>query len=150
MQPGPRELIHWRYTSRAVNGLASGPRQSQDEPFTDGITAEGHNDGDRPSSLLDGSYSQGRRGDNHVDLEANDLRSEIGEPFKLAVRIFSRPVSWKTLPFTAPVVAAMLHAKHVLHVVSAEVTELDKRGAATGRSRLVSAHVSCLSRTRCC
>ena len=72
---------------RMPGDIATRPRQSRDEAFADRITTESHYDGDRPRCLLGGSYRWGRRGDNHIDFEPNDLRGEIGKSCKFAVRI---------------------------------------------------------------
>jgi hypothetical protein len=67
--------------------IATRSGQSGSEAFADRITTEGHHDRDRPRCLLDGSYRWGWRDDDHVDVEANDLRRQIGKHFELAVRI---------------------------------------------------------------
>jgi hypothetical protein len=67
--------------------IATRSGQSGSEAFADRITTEGHHDRDRPRCLLDGSYRWGRRGDDHVDVEADELGGEVGESFETAVRV---------------------------------------------------------------
>src|SRR4030095_9645903 len=78
---------HLSTRRRMPGDIATRSRQSGSEAFADRIPTEGHNDRDRPRCLLDGSYRWGRRGDDHVDVEANDLRRQIGKCFELPVRI---------------------------------------------------------------
>jgi hypothetical protein len=67
--------------------VAARPGQLRDEPGAHWIAAERHDDRDRPRRLLGGSHRLGRRGDDHVDVEAHELGGETGESVGVAVRV---------------------------------------------------------------
>jgi hypothetical protein len=78
---------HLGHRGREPRDVATGARQRRDEVLAEGVTGEGHHDRNRASGGLDGSHGCGCRGDDHVDLETNELRGEIGNPVDLAVRV---------------------------------------------------------------
>ena len=69
-------------------------------PSPDGVTGEGHHDGNGPGGLLDGPDGRGRPGDDHVDLEANELRRQLLKPLGAAVRVAR--FEQDALPFDVP------------------------------------------------
>jgi hypothetical protein len=84
LQPFPSEI---RSKSAQPGDISSRPRETGDEPRSNGISRRCHHDGDRLGCAL-GSKGPGRtRGHDDIHLETDELRREVWERLGLAVRI---------------------------------------------------------------
>ena len=82
-----------------------------------GVTGEGHDDGNGPGGLLDGPDGRAGLGDDDVNLEANELRRQLLKPLGAAVRVAR--FEQDALPFDVPERAEALAKRLALEMPSA-------------------------------
>jgi hypothetical protein len=84
LQPLSRQL---RDDGRQPGDVAGGSRQARDEPGRNRVTGRRHDDGDGPRSLL-GRLSIGiETGDDHVNLETDEIGRKVRETLGSSLRV---------------------------------------------------------------